>query len=86
MNDKRLLSLDSKKGQMARRIVNHCIRVLTVSAVWAMVLETIAAAFHVDIDLSDTLTFIGGVFGGELLMLLIKRLLGKPTDKEEFES
>lgn len=79
MNGKRLLSLNSKKGRMARRIVTHCIVVLTVAAVWSLILETVAVIHEVDIDLSDSQTFIGGVFGGELLLCLLKRLLGNSS-------
>lgn len=75
------------KGQMARRIVVHCLVVLTAASLWALTLETVAAVHEVDIDLTDSLTFIGGVFGGELLMTLIKRLFAKSsdTDKEDAE-
>lgn len=83
MSGKRLLDFKNKKGRMARRIVVHCIVVLTAAAIWSLILETVAAFHEVDIDLSDSLTFIGGVFGGELLMLLIKRLFGKSSETEE---
>ena len=74
-----------KRGERAWAIVKHCIRMLTISAVWAMCLETVSAVFHVDIDLSDTLTFIGAVFGGELLMTLAKRLFAKNTEENTEE-
>jgi hypothetical protein len=67
------------KGQMARQLVYYCIAVLTVTAVWAMVMKTIDHA----IDLSDVLTFVGAAFGGELLLLAFKRVFSKPTEQEE---
>lgn len=80
MNGKREQKRKRKpqKGAMARRLVYYCISVLTISAVWAMVQKTIAPS----VDLSDVLTFIAAVFGGELLMLLVKRVWAKPNDTE----
>lgn len=71
------------KGRMARRLVYFCIGVLTISAVWAMVLKTIGIVTGYGVDLTDALTFIGAVFGGELLMLLVKRIFAKPTEQED---
>ena len=67
---------------MSRRLVYFCLTILTLSSVWAMVLKTVAS----DVDLTDVLTFVGGVFGGELLMLLLKRIFAKPTETEDFEN
>lgn len=72
-----------KKGQMARRLVYFCIGILTVTAVWAAVVVTIAVALDRSVDLSSVLTFIGGAFGGELLLLLLKRVLAKPNESVE---
>lgn len=66
-----------QKGRMARRLVYFCIVMLTLSGVWAAVLKTIDHT----VDTSDVLTFIGAAFGGELLMLLAKRVFAKPTDE-----
>ena len=63
---------------MARGLVYHCISVLTVAAVWGMVVKTIFPTA----DLSDVLTFIGGAFGIELVALLCKRLFAKPNETE----
>lgn len=68
-----------QKGQMARRLVYYCIGVLSATALWAAVMKTIDHT----IDLSDVLTFVGGVFGGELLFLLIKRVFAKKEDEHE---
>lgn len=67
------------KGQMARRLVYFCISMLTATTLWAVVLKSIDHT----IDLSDVLTFVGAVFGGELLMLLVKRVFAKPSEQEE---
>lgn len=69
-----------KQGEMARRLVYYCIGVLTATAVWAAVITTMAAVQGWMIDLNAVLTYIGAAFGGELLMLLCKRVLAKPTD------
>ena len=77
MRGKRLT--EAQKGKMARRLVYYCIAVLTIAAVWAAVVKTRSPTA----DLSDVLTFIGAAFGGELLMLLAKRIFtnpGKQTD------
>lgn len=76
------MRLQSKKGKMARRLVVYCIFILTIAAIWSMALETIAVIHQVDVDQSEVLVFIGGAFGGELLMLLMKRIFAK-SDKEE---
>lgn len=67
-----------QKGKMARQLVYYCIGFLSVTAVWAMVEKTIAPS----VDLSDVLTFIAAVFGGELLLLLVKRVWAKPNDEQ----
>lgn len=65
------------KGQMARRLVYYCIVVLSLTALWAVIVKTIGAQEGVSIDLSDVLTFIGAAFGGELLLLCLKRIFAK---------
>lgn len=72
-----------QKGRMARRLVNYCLRRLSLVLYWAMVTKTVALFFGIVVDLSDVLLFASGVFGGELLMLLIKRIFAKPSDKNE---
>lgn len=67
------------KGRMARRLVYYCVGMLTATAVWAAVLKTIDHAA----DISDVLTFIGAAFGGELLLLLVKRVFAKENTKEQ---
>lgn len=70
---------------MARRLVYFCLRVLTATAVWAMAVTTAALAADRTIDLSAVLAFVGAGFGGELLLLLVKRLLAKPGSTEDEE-
>ena len=73
------MNLKSKKGKMARRLVYFCIGILTAAAVWGATLKSISPSS----DLSDVLTFVGAVFGGELLLLLCKRIFAKPNSEEE---
>lgn len=68
-----------EKGAMARRLVCYCVAVLTAAAVWAAVVKTRTPTA----DLTDVLTFVGAAFGGELLLLLVKRVAAKPTKEED---
>ena len=69
------------KGAMVRRLVYYCIAVLTAAAVWAVCVKT----QNPTADLTDVLTFIGAAFGGELLLLLLKRVWAKPNEEIESE-
>ena len=60
------------KGKMARELVYYCI--------WAL---TAALLLDRTCDLSDVLVFAGAAFGGELLLLLVKRVFAKPNDKDD---
>lgn len=70
---------------MARRLVYYCIGILTVTALWAMTITTLAGALGWAVDLSGylspVLTYTGAAFGGELLFLLLKRILARPGEK-----
>ena len=70
------------KGKMARQLVYFCIWVLFGVLLWAAMVKTAALVMDRDIDLSDILTFAGAAFGGELLMLLAKRVFAKKSDDE----
>ena len=70
------------KGKMARQLVYFCIWVLFGVLLWAAAMKTAALATGRDVDLSDVLTFAGAAFGGELLMLLAKRVFAKKSDDE----
>lgn len=72
----------NSKGRMARRLVYFCVFMLTAAAVWAAVLKTMDHAA----ELSDVLTFIGAAFGGELLLLLVKRVFAKENSNSGEES
>lgn len=71
-----------KKGRMARRLVYFCVTILTAAAVWAAVLKTMDHTA----ELSDVLTFVGAAFGGELLLLLVKRVFAKENSNSGEES
>ena len=77
------LLTEAQKGRMARGLVYYCIAVLSVAAVWSMVLKTISAITGNQVDLTDVLVFIAAAFGGELLMLLLKRIFAKPTKNNQ---
>lgn len=68
---------------MARELVYYCLWMLTAVATWAMILKTAAVLLDRTCDLSDVLVFAGAAFGGELLLLLLKRVFAKPNDKED---
>ena len=70
------------KGKMARQLVYFCIWVLVGVLLWAAAVKTAALATGRDADLSDVLTCAGAAFGGELLMLLAKRVFAKKSDDE----
>ena len=70
-----------QKGDLSRKLVIYCITILTIAVLWAMATKTYCAIHSVDMDVSDVLTFIGAAFGGELLLLLLKRVLSKPREE-----
>ena len=70
------------KGKMARQLVYFCIWVLCGVLLWAAMVKSAALVMDRDIDLSDILTFAVAAFGGELLMLLAKRVFAKKSDDE----
>lgn len=71
------------KGEMSRTIVIYCMRTLSGVLMWAVILKTLGAAMGWTVDLSDVLTFAGGAFGGELLLLAFKRIFAKKNDADE---
>ena len=68
---------------MARELVYYCLWMLTAVATWAMIVKTAAVLLDRTCDLSDVLVFAGAAFGGELLLLLLKRVFAKPNDKDD---
>lgn len=69
------------KGKFARRLVIYCICILSAAGVWAAVVKTMDPAA----DLSDVLTFLGAAFGGELLLLLVKRVCAKNENADDLQ-
>lgn len=68
------------KGRMARELVYYCIYALTGVLVWAVIVKTIAIIADRPADLSDVLVYAAAAFGGELLLLLCKRVFAKNND------
>ena len=76
------------KGEMARTIVVYLLQLITTVIVWACALKTVAVLIAVisspelgaSVDLSDVLIFAAAAFGGELLLLLCKRVFAKNND------
>ncbi len=68
------------KGRMARELVYYCIYALTLTLAWAIITKTVAVFTDHASDLSDVLIFAAAAFGGELLLLLCKRVFAKPND------
>ena len=68
------------KGRMARELVYYCIYALTLTLAWAVITKTVAVFTDHASDLSDVLIFAATAFGGELLLLLCKRVFAKPND------
>lgn len=74
------------KGLMKRVLVLFCLIALTITTVWAMVVKTVSFfVFQNTIDLTDILEFVKYVFGGELLLLLIKHVLEPRKTKNQKE-
>ena len=72
-----------RKGVMAKKLVYFCLRVLLLTAVWAAALKTMGVILDRTVDLTDVLTFVGAAFGGELLLLLAKRMFAKQKSNDE---
>ena len=71
------------KGEMSRTIVVLCIRIMIWVLAWAAIVKTLGAIFGWMVDLSDVLTFAGGFFGGELVLLAFKRIFAKDRSDEQ---
>ena len=69
-----------QQGVMAKKLVYFCLRVLLWTAVWAAAMKTVGIIIDRAVEMSDILTFVGAAFGGELLMLLLKRVFTKKGD------
>lgn len=73
------------KGQMARYLVCFCVQCLTATLIWAAGIKTVGVILDRTVEIGEVLSFAGAAFGGELLMLLCKRMLAK-NGKTEDES
>ena len=71
------------KGRMARELVYYCIHALTGVLVWAVIVKTVSVIANRPVDLSDVLVYAAAAFGGELLLLLCKRVFAKPNEPVE---
>ncbi len=74
-----------QKGVMAKELVYFCLRVLLWTAVWAAALKTLGVILDRTVELSDVLTFVGAAFGGELLMLLCKRVFSSKQKEDTYD-
>mgnify|MGYP004469239923 CR=1 FL=1 len=72
-----------RRGELSRTIVLYCLRVLTLVLIWAVAVKTVAVVRWGAQDVSDVLVFAGGAFGGELLLLVVKRATAKKQDGED---
>ena len=69
-----------RKGIFSRIIVSYCIGMITGLSVWAFgILQSTGY------DASGILGVSAGVFGGELLLLCVKRILAKDRGNSEEE-
>lgn len=74
------------KNEMSRTIVIYCLRVLSITLIWAGLLKTYAVIKWGATDLSDVLIYTGGAFGIELISLAFKRIFAdkKNNNEEDF--
>lgn len=78
---KKLITMKFKKGIFSKVIVAVCIAEMSVVQAWGM--------WIADKDLYDTAGLVAAnhaVFGGELLMLCLKRIFAKDRNVSEEES
>lgn len=71
-----------RKGEMSRTIVIYCLRVLTMTLVWAAAVKTYAVIRWGATDISDVLVYAGGAFGVELISLAFKRIFAKKNEED----
>lgn len=70
-----------RKGEMSRTIVIYCLRVLTMTLVWAVAAKTYAVICWGATDIGDVLVYAGGAFGVELISLAFKRIFAKKNEE-----
>lgn len=64
-----------KKGLFSKVTVVYCVLFCSIMSIWAMWI-----ADKDGILVTGVIAAIFGVFGGELLLLCLKRILGSPAD------
>ena len=69
---------EKKKGRFSKVIVVYCVREMALMQLWAM-----RIASHNSFLTTGLLTANHAVFGGELLLLCLKRLLADKNKKGE---
>ena len=72
------------KSEMSRTIVIYCLRLLSLTLLWAACLKTCAIirwGEAIGCDLSDVLIYAGGAFGIELISLAFKRIYAGKNNK-----
>ena len=72
-----------RKSEMARTLVIYCVRAISLIALWAVAVKTYGVIKWGETsgyDLSDVLVFAGAAFGGELSLLVFKRVFAKKND------
>lgn len=77
-----------RKSEMSRTIVIYCLRLLSLTLLWAACLKTYAIirwGETIGCDLSDVLIYAGGAFGIELISLAFKRIYAKKNKTDENE-
>lgn len=68
------------KSEMARTLVIYCVRAITLVSIWAVGIKTYAVFKWGATDISDVLIFAASAFGGELLLLALKRIFAKKNE------
>jgi len=69
-----------RKSEMARTLVIYCVRAITLVSIWAVGVKTYAVFKWGATDISDVLIFAATAFGGELLLLALKRIFAKKNE------
>ena len=69
-----------RKSEMARTLVIYCVRAITLVSIWAVCVKTYAVIKWGATDISDVLIFVATAFGGELLLLALKRIFAKKNE------
>lgn len=69
------------KGEMARTIVIYNLLILTAVLIWAITVSTVYPILGLEVTVDPVLTYTGGTFGGELVLLAFKRVFAKKNEE-----